>query len=416
MRIAFVADARSPIARNWISYFVGRGDEVFVISSYPCAAADRIPEARQAEIPLAFAALGNAVTGISTPLAGRRPRVMAIRHRRLIQLLEFGWNWAAPAQVRLASKELRVALKAIDPDVIHAMRIPFEGMTTAHARMTGIPCLISIWGNDITLQARRNPLMMRGTHTALRAATAILADCHRDIRLAHNLGFDLGKPARVLPGGGGVQMEQFRPGTIVEGEFVAQLALPAAARVVINPRGFRSYVRNDTFFQAIPFVLHAHPDTVFLCVGMRGSSVAERWVKDLGIAERVRLLPQVSRAQMADLFRLADVTVSPSIHDGTPNSLLEGMASGAFPVAGDLDSVREWITDGVNGLLCDATDPGSIARSINQALAHQDMRSHAQAVNLATIAERADYQTVMSEAAAFYRELIEARDQKSAAA
>ena len=34
------------------------------------------------------------------------------------------------------------------------------------------------------------------------------------------------------------------------------------------------------------------------------------------------------------------------MHDGTPNTLLEGMACGCLPVAGDLDSIREWLKPG----------------------------------------------------------------------
>lgn len=44
---------------------------------------------------------------------------------------------------------------------------------------------------------------------------------------------------------------------------------------------------------------------------------------------------------MAYLFRLADVTVSLSEDDGTPNTLLEAVACGCFPIAGDIESVRE---------------------------------------------------------------------------
>src|SRR5205807_7454558 len=97
------------------------------------------------------------------------------------------------------------------------------------------------------------------------------------------------------------------------------------ATVVVNPRGLRAYVRNDVFFRAIPLVLQQQPNTVFLCSGMQGS-IAERWASQAGIGHAVRLLPIVPREKMAELFRLAQVMVSPSLHDGTPNTLLEGMA------------------------------------------------------------------------------------------
>ena len=68
----------------------------------------------------------------------------------------------------------------------------------------------------------------------------------------------------------------------------------------------------------------------------------------------VELLPPLSHAQMAEVFRRAQIVASPSIHDGTPNTLLEGIACGCFPVAGDLESIREWITPNENGLLFDS--------------------------------------------------------------
>ena len=36
MRILFVVDARSPIALNWIRYWIRRGDDVHVVSTFPC--------------------------------------------------------------------------------------------------------------------------------------------------------------------------------------------------------------------------------------------------------------------------------------------------------------------------------------------------------------------------------------------
>lgn len=58
-----------------------------------------------------------------------------------------------------------------------------------------------------------------------------------------------------------------------------------------------------------------------------------------------------SNCGMAELFRLSSVAVSPSLHDGTPNTLLEAMDCGCIIVTGDIESVREWINDGENGSL-----------------------------------------------------------------
>jgi glycosyltransferase involved in cell wall biosynthesis len=109
---------------------------------------------------------------------------------------------------------------------------------------------------------------------------------------------------------------------------------------------------------------------------------------------------------MADIFRSAAVLVSPSTHDGTPNTLLEGMACGCFPVAGDLESIREWITPGVNGLLVDPSNPDSLADAILSALDQPELRARAAEQNQRIIADRADYAQSMARAEAFYNRLV----------
>ena len=83
----------------------------------------------------------------------------------------------------------------------------------------------------------------------------------------------------------------------------------------------------------------------------------------------------MSHDDMAAQFRRAQIVASPSLHDGTPNTLLEGIACGCFPVAGDLESIREWITPKENGLLFDPKDPQSIAAALISALENTSKNS-----------------------------------------
>jgi glycosyltransferase involved in cell wall biosynthesis len=277
------------------------------------------------------------------------------------------------------------------------MRIPYEGMLAALAlrQVTepAPPLLVSVWGNDFTLHARANPWMASLTRQALRAAQALHTDCQRDQRLAAAWGFDPARPTVVLPGAGGIQSALFYPPA--EGA-------PSGAPLVVNPRGFRAYVRSDTFFKAIPLVLQQHPQTRFACPTMAGEAQAERWLDRLAVRPAVELLPRLPRSQMAQLFRRAQVVVSPATHDGTPNTLLEAMACGCFPIAGNLESLREWITPGENGLLFNPADPAALAGAILRALQEPELRKKAACSNLRLIAERAAYEVVMPKAEAFY--------------
>jgi glycosyltransferase involved in cell wall biosynthesis len=175
--------------------------------------------------------------------------------------------------------------------------------------------------------------------------------------------------------------------------------------VIFNPRGFREYVRNDVFFQAIPLVLKQYPNAKFVCASMAGESQALQWMNRLDIRASVELLPALPHDQMADVFRRAQVLVSAAIHDGMPNSLLEGMACGCFPIAGDLDSIREWITNGKNGLLTDATDPQKLADAILEGLANKNLRDQAAGLNQRIIMERAEYGSTMKRVEEFYQKV-----------
>jgi glycosyltransferase involved in cell wall biosynthesis len=403
MHICYVADARSPIAKNWISYFV-RNHRVTVISSYPCRS-DEIPGARILQIPLAFSSF----TSNEAEGDGRRKRWLtrfAARFRTdgfLNAATQLRYRLAA-GQIQRKSVALAQAIDEIRPDLIHAMRLPFEGFVAAATR-TSLPLAISVWGNDFTLFANGSRKLGQLTNLALARADGLHCDCRRDLNIAVARGYNSEKPSRVLPGSGGVQTNfYFRAEP--DWEFLASFGVPRTARLVINPRGPRAYVRNDTFFRAIPRVLDRVPDAFFLAVGLKGKHAAERWVRRLKIQHSVCLLPSVSREQLAGIFAASELSVSPSSYDGTPNTLLEAMACGCLPVAGDIDSIREWIADGKNGLLCDEQDPASLTSAMIRGLEDRSLRNQARDINRHLILKRADYATNMAQAEKFYEEVI----------
>jgi glycosyltransferase involved in cell wall biosynthesis len=176
---------------------------------------------------------------------------------------------------------------------------------------------------------------------------------------------------------------------------------------VVNPRGLRpGSLRNDSFFQAIPRVLERVPQAFFVCPGMAGEAESERWVIRLDIGVRTRLWPRLTQSQLWTLFHRSRVYVSPSLHDGVPNSLLESMACGCFPVAGEVESLREWVRPGVNGLLVDAGRPVALAEAMITALSDGGLCQRAAQENARLIAERAEYGRCMAQADAFYQQLI----------
>jgi glycosyltransferase involved in cell wall biosynthesis len=398
LRILFVADGRSPIALNWMNYFLdasgGQDFEVHLVSTFPCTMDARLASFHL--VPVAFSSVKKtpAPAGLTAPgSAPKTQKTGGLWSARAVGLRTAVRQWLGPFTLPRAAHSLRCILAEVQPHLIHAMRIPYEGMLAAQAQPAA-PLLVSIWGNDFTLHAPSTPWMRRETRRTLAAAAAIHADCHRDVRLAHAWGFPPHGLSTVLPGAGGVQLQWFYP---------AQE--PVLEPIILQPRGIRAYIDNEAFFRAAHQVLQHQPQARFLCPTMAGDSQAQHWVNKWGLAGSVELLPHLTRSQMADLFRQARLVVSPATHDGTPNTLLEAMACGCLPVAGDLESLREWITPGVNGLLVDLHDPDSLAQAILVALQSPQLSAQARQINPALIASRAEYHLVMQKASEFYQAL-----------
>lgn len=384
MRLLFVTDARSPISRNWMRYFVERGDEVFVASTFDCDL--DFPVKRLEFTPVAFSS------------AKKRTSAPSSASSRTLSLRTQIRQWLGPLTIPASAPKLQAFIREVQPDIVHAMRVPYEGMLTASA-LQGLAArpsfLVSIWGNDFTLHAPSAPLMRMHTRRVMQSVDALHADVERDVRLARQWGLGEDKVTLVVPGSGGVRSDVFYPP-----------AEPVKEPVVINPRGVRPYVRNDSFFKAVPLVLAKRPDAKFVCSAMQGEAQALTWVRELGIEGAVELLPPVPFLKMGDVFRRAQIVVSPSVHDGTPNSLIEAMACGCFPIAGDLESIREWITPAQNGLLVDATDPQSIADAILLGLEREDLRREAAGLNMNIISAKADYRRTMEQVVEFYQAVM----------
>jgi glycosyltransferase involved in cell wall biosynthesis len=390
MRLLFVADGRSPTTLSWIKHWPEAGHEVHLISTYPSKTPPGLASFHVIPVALSKMAGGGGIASRSRTISRLRAILRPLRY-----LL-------GPVSLRPHQQHFLRLIESLNPDLVHALRIPYEGML-ASVTPTEIPFLVSIWGNDITLHARSSRLMAVLTRRVLRRADGLLADTQRDLRLGRDMGLREATPSLVVPGGGGIQFKEM--------EAVARSAtLPEdlpKTHVVVNSRGHRpGSLRQDVFFRAIPLILEKVPDAYFVCPPLAGDPIAEGWVDHLGIKDRARLWPMLDQAQLWSLMKKSQVFVSPSLHDGTPNSLIEAMACGCIPVVGNIDSMREWITNGLNGLLVDASDERMLAIAIVRALNEPALQIQAAQVNADLIAERADYGSNMQRVEMFYRAAV----------
>ena len=91
-----------------------------------------------------------------------------------------------------------------------------------------------------------------------------------------------------------------------------------------------------------------------------------------GVADRVRLLGRVSRAQMPALLRSADVVVAPPWYEPFGIVPLEAMACGRPVVACAVGGLVDSVVDGVTGRLVPPRDPAALAQVLNELLSHPE--------------------------------------------
>lgn len=404
MHTLLIADGRSAITRGWLRMLSGIGARVSLVSTFPCDA----PEGTELldVLPAGYAALaGGQVRFAGQPAAdggANWKRTLLNTSRPLLRALR---AYLAPLTLGKYQRRLAEICALAQPDLAHALRIPFEGMLAA-TLPTSIPLIVSIWGNDLTLHAPTSVLMAANTRRTLKRADGLLADATRDTRLAAEWGLPDSSPRLVLPGNGGLDFDLIQT-ALGEMRNQTPFDLPNGRPIVVNPRGFRpGSVHQDTFFESIPLVLKTVPDAFFVCTAMRGQPQAQGWVKKLGLENHVLLLPYLPQDDLWRLFSRSQVYLSLSSHDGTPNTFLEAAACGCFPVVGDIESLREWISDGENGLLVNPRNAQAATEAVIRAIGDSQLREHARERNRALLAERADIRKVRQQYSAFISQIM----------
>jgi hypothetical protein len=390
MRVLLVADMRSPTTWGWVDAIRSAGVVVLGADGLP------LPEHR----PLNTTGEGS--RGLKQRLrsfGGATPRrLRAIRKARRV---------AGPLLAPIMGRRIRRAVKRAKPDVVHGLRIPLEAMAALAACPRGLPLAVSIWGNDLTLEASTSRLTGHATRRVLARTDLLFADCQRDINLAKSWGLRPTTPTAVLPGGGGIDLARLAEKDRTLRSPLSDLT-GSGHRLVVNARGCRVYVRNEVLLEALSLLAtDLDPRVRVVFVDSAHDTALRRSIERHPLGKRIVITGKCSLDEVFSLFRRAEVSVSITDHDGTPNSLLEAMVAGAIPVCGDLPSIREWVEPGRNGFLAAFNDPHAVADALRLALSLSDAeRNSIKTENSQIIEARAERRSTGKQAAEKYRELV----------
>ena len=209
----------------------------------------------------------------------------------------------------------------------------------------------------------------------------------------------------------GIDMDFFRPGYDVDA--LAKRMGISGRKVVLSPRQFRPASNINIIIKSIPEVVAKVPGTVFLLKNYLsdGSTYSEyqqslrELVRKMRVQDHVRFIEDMEFAEMPILYNLTDVMVTLRDTDGSACSMLECMACKTPIVASDIESMREWITDGENGRLVDRHSPAAVADAIVELLLDREKKKKFVDASYQRVHEKADYRKNWADVETFYYRL-----------
>jgi glycosyltransferase involved in cell wall biosynthesis len=273
-------------------------------------------------------------------------------------------------------------------DLIHAMYIAQPAfVAVAAARYLGCPSVISARGNDLD-RAAFDPVKFSQILWSLQqadAVTAVTTDLVRKVR-----ALVPGREVHWIPNG--VDADLFAPGPRDEA-LARSLGLNAAPVVAFvgearQKKGLTvllpAFARLCAHWPA-EAPAHGDPPPALLLVGgvRRDDAPILEVFRRQNPALGVCVVPNVAHEQLPAYYRLADLLVFPSLRDGLPNALLEGMACEQAVVASAVGGIPDVLgrrssakgSEAENGLLVPPGDVDALADAMRALLSDPPRRA-----------------------------------------
>ena len=125
--------------------------------------------------------------------------------------------------------------------------------------------------------------------------------------------------------------------------------------------------------------------------------------EELGVRERVKLLG--FRKDIAELHKMADIFVFPSLQEGLPVALMEAMASGLPIVASRIRGNEDLIQNNRGGYLVKAQDSKQLAEAISKMIKNPEQRDKMEKRNLEII-KHYGQNAVLQKMKEFFNEIV----------
>jgi D-inositol-3-phosphate glycosyltransferase len=303
-------------------------------------------------------------------------------------------------------------LKFQQPDVVHAHFWMSAWASARAARRLNLPLLVTFHALGSVKRRHEGPAdtsplnRIRVEVAVAGAADSIVATSTEEVRELALLGVPSCKVS-VVPCG--VDLERFTPASAPHAspaipQRKCRYRLLSVGRLV--PR--KGY---DIIIEALTWL----PETELLIARGPGSGDAtpdpehDRLIaiaEGLRVADRVRLIGQVARADMPALLRSADLVICTPWYEPFGIMPLEAMACGVPVVVSAVGSTLDTVVDSVTGALVTPRDPVALAEAVGTLLESPSRRAEFARAGLERVRNRYSWDRVAADTAAAYQQTV----------
>lgn len=295
-------------------------------------------------------------------LAVHHPRFLSVPGLSWLAGISYAWGvWPVLRDLKQARGWFVLHIHCAYPDAV--------GGALA-ARLLGLPWVVTAHGSDINVAARK-PALRPQIRWALRGAQRVVAVSRALQEKILALGGLQPQQVHWIPCSG-YHPDVFKPRSRVA--LRVSMGLATDARIVafvgnlVPVKGVDVLLRSWALLKAgrSSETLGVQDRLVLIGNGSQRLRL-EQLAASLGIGSAVAFIGAVTQHVVSDWIGAADLLCLPSHCEGSPNVVVESLASGVPVVASRVGGVPDLVTQGVNGYLVAPGDPVALAQALGAA-------------------------------------------------
>ena len=298
-----------------------------------------------------------------------------------------------------ASEKLKELIKQIKPDLVHSLEMQSESYPLIKVRKKiHFKWAYSCWGNDVFFYKDLDAHKFK-INEVIALLDYCFLECERDKKLIKSINNTTKVLGTKFPGGGGYKINKYKTHS-----------KPLKERKLIIIKGYEhKFGRALSVLNALELIV----EDIRACdiyIYSAHDIVVEK-IEELNKTYNLNIeyssrFNQISQNQLLEKFGQAKIAIGNNISDGVPNTLLEAIICGAFPIQSNPGGASEdYIVHNKNGLLIkNPEDSKEIAKQIKKALINDELLKNAFSINQ-EIAKKLDHNLIKKEVLKAYKQI-----------